>query len=104
MIRSDLIQALAEHFPHMQPREADQAVRIMQDTMTAALAAGQRIEIRGFGSFTLHERPARTGRNPRSGAVVQVGKKRALHFRPGKALREAVNASAEHTPLRTHAE
>lgn len=94
MTRSDLVQALADHFPQMHQRDAEQVVKVLQDTMIEALAQGQRIEVRGFGSFSMNCRPARMGRNPRNGAAVPIPEKRVPHFKPGKALREAVDAGA----------
>ncbi len=91
MTRSDLVEELAAALPFLMQRDAEQAVKALQDAIIDALVQGQRIEIRGFGSFTVHERAARTGRNPRSGAAVQVPAKRLPHFKPGKALREAVD-------------
>ena len=72
-------------------RDAEQAVKALQDAIVDALVQGQRIEIRGFGSFSIHHRPERTGRNPRSGEAVAIPEKRVPHFKPGKALREAVD-------------
>jgi len=91
MTRSDLVNLLAERFGQLSHRDAEFAVRTMLDAMSDALASGQRIEIRGFGSFSITHRPPRVGRNPRSGAQVTVPGKRVPHFKPGKALREAVD-------------
>lgn len=91
MTRSDLVEALAARLPFLMQRDAEQAVKALQDAIVQALVRGQRIEIRGFGSFTVTHRPARMGRNPRSGAAVAVQAKRIPHFKPGKAMREAVD-------------
>lgn len=91
MTRSDLVEELAALLPFLMQRDAEQAVKALQDAIVDALVQGQRIEIRGFGSFSIHHRPERTGRNPRSGASVLVPAKRLPHFKPGKALREAVD-------------
>ncbi len=91
MTRSDLVQALADKLPHLSQREADLAVKAMLDRMTDALIQDQRIEIRGFGSFTLSRRPPRVGRNPKSGESVVIPEKRVPHFKPGKELRESVD-------------
>ena len=91
MTRSDLVEELAALLPFLMQRDAEQAVKALQDAIVDALVQGQRIEIRGFGSFSIHHRPARTGRNPRSGESVLVPAKRLPHFKPGKALREAVD-------------
>ena len=91
MTRSDLVEELAALLPFLMQRDAEQAVKALQDAIVDALVQGQRIEIRGFGSFSIHHRTARTGRNPRSGESVLVPAKRLPHFKPGKALREAVD-------------
>ena len=91
MTRSDLVEELAALLPFLMQRDAEQAVKALQDAIVDALVQGQRIEIRGFGSFSIHHRPERTGRNPRSGESVLVPAKRVPHFKPGKALREAVD-------------
>jgi integration host factor subunit beta len=92
MTRTDHVARLAERFPQLTLRDSEFAVKTMLDAMTDALARGHRIEIRGFGSFSVNHRPPRVGRNPRSGAQVTVPEKRVPHFKPGKALREAVDA------------
>ena len=91
MTRSDLVEELAALLPFLMQRDAEQAVKALQDAIVDALVQGQRIEIRGFGSFSILHRPERTGRNPRSGESVLVPAKRLPHFKPGKALREAVD-------------
>ena len=93
MTRSDLVLRLAEGFPQLTQRDAELAVKTVLDAMGDALARGHRIEIRGFGSFAVSRRPPRVGRNPRSGAQVAIAEKLVPHFKPGKALREAVDAS-----------
>lgn len=92
MTRSDLVAKLAERFPQWTQRDTEFAVKTMLDAMTDALAKGHRIEIRGFGSFSVNRRPPRVGRNPRSGAPVTIPEKLVPHFKPGKALREGVDA------------
>lgn len=94
MNRSDLIEELAEHFAHLTRRDTEAAVKTILDAMNDALAQGHRIEIRGFGSLSASYRKPRVGRNPRSGARVLVPEKRVPHFKPGKALRLAVDAAA----------
>lgn len=91
MTRSDLVDALAARFQHLPHRDAEMVVKTIFDSMAEALANGHRIEIRGFGSFTITRRPARTGRNPRSGEAVHIPEKKVPHFKPGKALREVVD-------------
>ncbi|MDR2853437.1 MAG: integration host factor subunit beta [Burkholderiaceae bacterium] len=92
MTRSDLIEELTARFPQLTQRDADCAVKAILDAMSDALVRAHRIEIRGFGSFTVTRRKPRIGRNPRSGERVTVPEKRVPHFKPGKALREAVDA------------
>lgn len=94
MNRSDLFDALAERYPHLTAADAQATVMTILETMAQALAAGQRIELRGFGSFAVHQRPARQARNPRTGEAVEVPERRVVHFKPGKALRDAVDAAA----------
>ena len=94
MTRSDLVARLAEHFSQLTQRDTEFAVKTIIDAMSDALARGHRIEIRGFGSFSINRRPPRLGRNPRSGAQVMIPEKLVPHFKPGKALREAVDAQA----------
>lgn len=91
MTRSDLVAQLAERFSQLPHRDAEFAVKAMLDAMSDALGRGHRIEIRGFGSFAISRRPPRVGRNPRSGAQVVIPEKLVPHFKPGKALREAVD-------------
>ncbi|MEO7241991.1 MAG: integration host factor subunit beta [Variovorax sp.] len=101
MTRSDLVEELAARFAQLTHRDADHAVKTILDAMSDALVRGHRIEIRGFGSFSMSRRPPRIGRNPRSGERVQVPEKRVPHFKPGKALRAAV-AAQEAQPLTAH--
>jgi integration host factor subunit beta len=96
MTKSELIARLAERNPRLVARDADEAVNTMLDAMTDALAGGQRIEIRGFGSFALNYRPPRVGRNPKSGDRVQVPAKYVPHFKAGKELRERVDGNEPH--------
>ena len=91
MTKSELIAQLAERFPQLVAKDADYAVKMILDAMTDALARGDRIEIRGFGSFALNYRPPRTGRNPKSGEKVHVPEKDVPHFKAGKELRERVD-------------
>ena len=91
MTKSDLIARLAERFPQLVAKDADLAVKMILDAMSDALAKGDRIEIRGFGSFSLNYRPPRVGRNPKSGDKVSVPEKWVPHFKAGKDLRERVD-------------
>lgn len=92
MTRSDLVEELAARFSQLTHRDAEHAVKTLLDAMSDALGRGNRIEIRGFGSFSINRRPPRIGRNPKSGESVAIPEKRVPHFKPGKALREAVDA------------
>jgi integration host factor subunit beta len=92
--RSELVSLLSEQFPQLMPRDLELAVKTLLDTMTQALADGKRIELRGVGSFVLHHRPARVGRNPKSGEQVMIPEKKVPHFKPGKELRERVDYKA----------
>jgi integration host factor subunit beta len=91
MTRSELVTALAERFPQLSPKDAEMAARTILEAMGDTLIKGHRIEIRGFGSFSINRRSARVGRNPRSGEQVMVPEKRSPHFKVGKALRVAVD-------------
>jgi integration host factor subunit beta len=91
MTRSDLVEALANRFGQLTHRDAEYAVKAILDAMGDALVKGHRIEIRGFGSFSVNRRSPRIGRNPRSGESVMIPEKRVPHFKPGKALREQVD-------------
>lgn len=91
MTKSDLIEALAENQSHLALRDVELAVKGLLESMSNSLSSGDRIEIRGFGSFSLHFRPPRMGRNPKSGDAVALSGKYVPHFKPGKELRERVN-------------
>lgn len=97
MTKSELMIRLAELYTAnndntvLVAKDVEQSVKIIVDTMTRSLARGQRIEIRGFGSFDLNHRPARVGRNPKTGEKVSVPEKFVPHFKPGKELRERVD-------------
>lgn len=91
MTKSELIARLAERYPQLVAKDAELAVKTILDAMASSLAKGQRIEIRGFGSFDLNYRPPRMGRNPKSGSSVVVPEKYVPHFKAGKELRERVD-------------
>ena len=93
MTKSDLIARLAERFPQLVAKDADFAVKMILDALSEALVKGDRIEIRGFGSFSLNYRPPRVGRNPKSGDKVSVPEKWVPHFKAGKELRERVDGA-----------
>jgi len=92
MTKSELIAQLAAKQPQLEYRDVELAVKELIDQLSTALSAGQRIEVRGFGSFSLHYRPPRIGRNPKTGDSVQVPDKHVPHFKPGKELRERVDS------------
>ncbi|WP_027859480.1 integration host factor subunit beta [Marinobacterium jannaschii] len=91
MTKSELIERLVDRHEQLSVKDVELAVKTMLDHMTEALAAGDRIEIRGFGSFSLHYRAPRQGRNPKTGESVSLAAKYVPHFKPGKELREQVN-------------
>ncbi len=95
MTKSDLIAQLAERFPQLVAKDADLSVKMILAAMEEALAQGDRIEIRGFGSFSLNYRPPRVGRNPKSGDKVEVPEKWVPHFKAGKELRERVDGALD---------
>ncbi len=91
MTRSDLIAALAARFPKLMAKDAEIAVREILDGIGQSLVRGGRVEIRGFGSFALNRRPARIGRNPKTGEKVHVPAKYVPHFKAGKEMRERID-------------
>jgi integration host factor subunit beta len=93
MTKSELIEILSKRQIHLKADDVDMAVKTILEMMSNALADGDRIEIRGFGSFSLHFRPPRLGRNPKTGDSVALPGKHVPHFKPGKELRDRVNAS-----------
>lgn len=93
MTKSELIEALTVRQNHLTSKDVELAVKTIIDQMAKTLANGERIEIRGFGSFSLHFRPPRLGRNPKTGDAVPLNGKYVPHFKPGKELRERVNAT-----------
>ncbi|MGZ3173424.1 MAG: integration host factor subunit beta [Croceibacterium sp.] len=92
MIRSELLQTLASENPDLRPEEIEQVVSIFFDEIAKRLAEGGRVELRGFGAFSTRARESRTGRNPRTGETVAVPSKRVPYFKPGKEMRERLNA------------
>lgn len=95
LTKSDLIEKLASSQSQLERRDVELAVKGILEKMSAELASGNRIEIRGFGSFSLHFRAARIGRNPKSGDAVALAGKHVPHFKPGKDLRERVDNGAK---------
>lgn len=92
MTKSELIEKIAAQQPQLSLKDIELAVKALLERMSDDLAAGQRIEVRGFGSFSLHYRAPRTGRNPKSGDPVRLQGKYVPHFKPGKDLRDRVNS------------
>ncbi len=99
MTKSELIDRLAQKQVQLAYKDVELAVKTLLDHMGNTLANGERIEIRGFGSFSLHYRPPRIGRNPKTGESVQLAAKYVPHFKPGKAMRERVNNSMGKVPI-----
>lgn len=93
--KSEMTELLASKQPQLEFKDVEFAVKTMLEQMTQALATGERIEIRGFGSFSLHFRPPRLGRNPKTGDAVRLEGKHVPHFKPGKEMRERVNEAVQ---------
>jgi integration host factor subunit beta len=93
MTKSELIESIARNQKHLPAKDVELAIKHILELMSESLAGGERIEIRGFGSFSLHYRPPRMGRNPKTGDSVALAGKFVPHFKPGKDLRERVNQS-----------
>ena len=91
MIKSELIQKIANANPHLFHRDIEKIVNVLFDEIVAAMARGDRVELRGFGAFTVKHRAPRTGRNPRTGTTVSVGEKFVPFFKTGKEMRERLN-------------
>ncbi len=91
MTKSELIERIAEQQDQLSPKDIELGVKLILEEMSQALAMGERIEIRGFGSFSLHYRSSRMGRNPKTGEAVKLEGKFVPHFKPGKELRDRVN-------------
>ncbi|MGH8398398.1 MAG: integration host factor subunit beta [Gammaproteobacteria bacterium] len=94
MTKSELIEIISRKQNHLAGKDIELAVKTILEQMSTALSTGQRIEIRGFGSFSLHFRPPRMGRNPKTGSSVALSGKYVPHFKPGKDLRDRVNDGA----------
>jgi integration host factor subunit beta len=95
MVKSELVRALNEKLPELQIRDVELALNCMLGQMADALGEGERIEIRGFGSFDRHRRPPRIARNPKSGEAVNLPAKVVVHFKPGKDMRVRVDAARD---------
>ena len=99
MTKSEIIELIARKQTQFSQKDVEIAVNQIVDSMIDTLSQGERIEIRGFGSFSLHHRKARVGRNPKTGETVELSDKRVPHFKPGKSLRERVDSSKESTDI-----
>jgi len=97
MTKSELIEKIADKQDQLSPKDIELAVKLILEYMSLSLASGVRIEIRGFGSFSVHYREPRLGRNPKTGEPVQLEGKYVPHFKPGKELRDRVNESLNDT-------
>ena len=95
MIKSELVRALNEKLPELKLRDVELALNCMLEQMANAIVQGQRIEIRGFGGFDLHHQPPRMARNPKTGESVNLPAKVAVHFKPGKDMKDRVNAARD---------
>jgi integration host factor subunit beta len=93
MIKSELVQLISTNNPHLFQRDVENIVNAVFDEITAALSSGNRVELRGFGAFSVKNRPARSGRNPRTGESVSVEEKWVPFFKTGKELRDRLNTS-----------
>ena len=91
MIKSELVQRIAAQNPHLYQRDVENIVNAILGEITSAMAKGDRVELRGFGAFSVKHRPARTGRNPRTGAAIKIKAAKVPKFRPGKALKDSLN-------------
>ncbi len=100
MTKSELIEILTRRQAHLAGHDVELSVKELLELISGELARGQRIEIRGFGSFSLHFRPPRLGRNPKTGETVALPGKYVPHFKPGKELRERVNRDVESKPVK----
>lgn len=94
MIRSELIQKIADDNPHLYQRDVERIVNTIFDEITGAMADGDRVELRGFGAFSVKKRDARVGRNPRTGEAVDVEEKHVPFFKTGKLLRDRLNGKS----------
>jgi integration host factor subunit beta len=91
MIRSELVQKIADENPHLYPRDVERIVATIFDEIITAMASGDRVELRGFGAFSVKKREARIGRNPKTGEKVDIAEKKVAFFKTGKLLRDRLN-------------
>lgn len=96
MIKSELVQRIAEQNPHLYQRDVENIVNAILDEISDAMTRGDRVELRGFGAFSVKSRPPRTGRNPRTGEQVEVDAKHVPFFKTGKEMRERLNDGVDH--------
>ncbi|MEP9380252.1 integration host factor subunit beta [Aquabacter sp. CN5-332] len=94
MIKSELVQKIADANPHLYQRDVENIVNAILEQIVSALSRGDRVELRGFGAFSVKKRDARTGRNPRTGKQVDVSEKAVPYFKTGKEMRERLNSGA----------
>lgn len=99
MIKSELIARIASNITHLPEHKIAEAINLILETMTQTLIKGERIEVRGFGSFSVHLRKPRSAHNPKTGEKVMTKPKFTPHFKPGKELRERINASRTHCSI-----
>ena len=92
MIKSELVERIAKQNPHLYHHDAERIVQTVLDTIAESLMSGERVELRGFGAFSIRHRDARNGRNPRTGKTVIVQAKHVPHFKPGKEMKRKLNA------------
>ena len=95
MVKSELVRVLSERLPGLQLSQVEAAINCILTQMADAIAKGERIEVRGFGGFDLHHRPPRIARNPKTGEAVNLPAKVKVHFKPGKEMRDRVNAARD---------
>jgi integration host factor subunit beta len=95
MLKSELVERISSHSPHLYQREVEKIVNAILDEIVAAMARGDRVELRGFGAFSVKTRPARVGRNPRTGGLVNVSEKRVPFFKTGKEMRERLKSGSK---------
>ncbi|MCI5049470.1 MAG: integration host factor subunit beta [Rickettsiales bacterium] len=93
MTKSELIQRLSQKYPHLYQRDIEVLVNTILGEISTALATGNRVELRGFGAFSIRTREPRAARNPKNGEIVNIGERKAIYFRTGKELRERINKS-----------
>jgi integration host factor subunit beta len=99
VVKSELLRILKEQCPALQPNDVELALNCLFEHMMSALETGERIEIRGFGSFNLHHHPPRNSRNPKTGTTLHLPAKVAVHFKPSKEMKDRVNSAHDKCPI-----